>query len=135
MRRVFHNSYPDNAGSALGQHIVDWRSFALAGRVVMRIARETRGGLASHQKFRELRVSFVEFDVVCGNPGKHGPSLFQALMLMGERDENLIISWFSNQAPLPSRIAEIVQRFRFFFFLDLVRIPCTDEKNQVVGYP
>ena len=89
--------------------------------------------MAGNKKFRELRMAFVKFHVVGGNPGEHVARLLDTLVLVRQRDQDFVIPRFRNQAPFPTRIAEIIQKFRLFFFLNLIRIPGADEKIKLLA--
>src|SRR5258708_23999041 len=80
-------------------------------------------------------MSLMKFDVVCGDSSQHGTSFFQALVFMIQRYQNFVIPRLGDQSPFPTRIAEVVQELRLLVFLDLIRVPSADEKNQVVGGP
>src|SRR5215813_12286436 len=80
-------------------------------------------------------MSFMKLDIVCSDLGKNGPRFFHTLVFVGEADEDFIVSWFSNQAPVPTRIGEIVQNFRLLLLLHLVRVPGADKEDKVVGHP
>ena len=54
---------------------------------------------------------------------------------MIQRYQNFVVPRLGDQSPFPTRIAEVVQDLRLLVLFDLIRVPGTDEKNQVVGGP
>src|SRR6266540_7483352 len=56
-------------------------------------------------------------------------------MLVRQSYQNLIVPRLTDQPSFPARIAEVIEKFRLFFFFNFVRVPGADEEDQIVGDP
>ena len=102
----------------------------------MRVAGQTGGRLAGDEKFGELRMPLVKLNVVGRNSPNKIESFFIVLEFMsGETDQQFDIARLSDQFSFPFGIGEVVELFRFVFFLYQIRIPCAGNDHHISRQP
>src|SRR2546425_13234602 len=106
MRRFLQDRNSDDGSHSFCKKVTQRGSLRDPRGIVMGIACEARRALCSHEELCQLRVTFVELDVVGGDLTENGPGFLQALVLVRQTYENLRISRLSNQLAFPFRSEE-----------------------------
>ena len=102
----------------------------------MRVASHADLGLTRNQKLGQLRVAFMELNVVERNFLQQIDRLFIAVVLVfGEPQQQLEITRLGDEPLFPSGISKIFKLSRILPLLEQIRVPAGNIKLGVRRYP